>query len=60
MRLPFQFLRRIGRYGRHLDAKRDEEATVSKEESLQVDALPLNLATAEYFTQYPNQWAKIR
>ncbi|KAF8496885.1 aquaporin-like protein [Russula emetica] len=60
MHLPFQFLRRIGRCGRHLGARGDEEAFASKEESPQVDASSPNQTAAIYFTQYPNQWAKIR
>ena len=60
MHLPFQFLKRIGPFGRHLDAKRDEEASISKEESPQVDASSPNQAAVVYFTRYPNQWAKIR
>jgi hypothetical protein len=57
---PFQFLRRVYRCGRHLGAERDEEASTSKEESLQVYIPSPKQATAVYFTQYPNQWAKIR
>lgn len=34
---PFKSLRRIGRCGRYLGAERDEGASTSKEESLQVD-----------------------
>lgn len=60
MHFPIQFLRRIGRSDRHLGVKRDEEASTSKEESLQVDASSPNQTAAMYFTQYPNQWAKIR
>jgi hypothetical protein len=60
MHLPIQFLKRIGRSGRHLGTKTDEEASTSKGESLQVDASSPNQTAAMYFTQYPNQWAKIR
>ena len=60
MNFPFQFLRRTGRCGRHLGSKRDEEASSPKEESLQVDALSPDQTAVIYFTQYPNQWAKIR
>lgn len=60
MHSPIQFLKRIGRSGRHLGAKRDEEASTSKGESLQMDASSPNQTAAMYFAQYPNQWAKIR
>ena len=62
--MPFQFLRRVGRGDTRLGARRDEEAPTSnktsKEGSLRVDASSSNQAAAEYFTQYPNQLAKIR
>lgn len=60
MHFSIQFLRRTGRWGRHLGAKRDEEASISKGESMQLDASSPNQTAAIYFTQYPNQWAKIR
>jgi hypothetical protein len=62
MYFSIQSLRRIGRCDRHLGAKRDEEAAISKgeSESMQVDASSPNQTAAIYFTQYPNQWAKIR
>jgi hypothetical protein len=60
MHFPIQFLKRTGRCGRHLGAKRDEEASISKGESMQLDASSPNQTAAIYFTQYPNQWAKIR
>ncbi|KAI0277765.1 aquaporin [Russula aff. rugulosa BPL654] len=58
MHLPFQSLRRSDRCDRHLG--RDEEASTSKEESLQVEASSPNQTAAIYYTQYPNRWAKIR
>ena len=58
--MPFQFLRRVGRGDTRRGARRDEEATTSKEGSLQVDVSSSNQAAAEYFAQYPNQLAKIR
>src|SRR5258707_2934816 len=63
MRSPFQLLRRICRCRRHLGTETDGEAPTSKEESLQIDVPSPNQAAAllpVYFTQYPNQWAKIR
>jgi hypothetical protein len=56
MHLPFQFLRSIGLRDRHLGAKRDEEVSNSKGDYVSSP----NQAAAEYFTQYPNQWARIR
>ena len=61
MPLPFRFLRRVCRCSeRRLGARTDVEASTPKEGSLQADVSSPNQAEAEYFTFYPNQWAKIR
>ena len=58
--MSFQFLRRVGRGDTRLGARRDEEASTSKEGSLQMDVSSSNQAAAAYPAQYPNQLAKIR
>jgi hypothetical protein len=58
MRLPFQFLRRIGRQGR-LEPRRDEEVgTIQKAQSLPEDGFSEQQVVS--LARHPSQWVKIR